>query len=93
MKNSKNKEQKQTNWKWSDSMNVKELIEQLQKLDQEIEIRICLRNGWRPITTKPIPKLDKVIDQDTNQLGYYGFDVDTSIEYPIHEEKIIMPES
>lgn len=73
-------------------MKVKELIEELQRLDQETEIRISLRNGWRPITTKPIPKLDKVFDQDDNCLSFYSFDVDTAIDYPESDEKIIMPQ-
>ncbi|MBS4202462.1 hypothetical protein KHA93_22935 [Bacillus sp. FJAT-49732] len=58
-------------------MKVKELIEQLQKLDQETEVLISLRKGLRPSGTKPITSLEPVIDQDTNKLGFYAIDVNT----------------
>ncbi|MDQ0225782.1 hypothetical protein CHH83_18360 [Bacillus sp. 7586-K] len=65
-------------------MKVKALIEQLQKLDQETEVRISLRKGLRPIGTKPIKSLEPVIDQDTNRLGFYVIDVNT--EFGTEEE-------
>ncbi|MGN7942268.1 hypothetical protein ACTJJ9_20670 [Metabacillus sp. 22489] len=65
-------------------MKVKALIEQLQKLDQETEVRISLRKGLRPIGTKPIKSLEPVIDQDTNRLGFYAIDVNT--EFGTEEE-------
>ncbi len=65
-------------------MKVKELIERLQGIDQETEVRISLRKGWRPIGTKPINSLEPVIDQDTNRLGFYAIDVDT--EFGAEEE-------
>jgi len=70
---------------------VKELIEELQELDPNAEVRITLRKGWRPINTKPIPKLEPVFDQDTNRLGFYAIDVEIKPDYPMPEEKIIMP--
>jgi len=65
-------------------MKVKALIEQLQKLDQETEVCISLRKGFRPIGTKPIKSLEPVIDQDTNLLGFYAIDVNT--EFGTEEE-------
>lgn len=61
-------------------MKVKELLEQLQGLDQETEVRISLRKGFRPIGTKPIKSLEPVFDQDTNRLGFYVIDVNTKYE-------------
>ena len=60
-------------------MKVDELIHELKKLDQDTEIVISLRKKWRPYATKSIEKIDKVIDQDTNKLGYYAIDIDTEI--------------
>jgi hypothetical protein len=70
---------------------VKELIEELKELDPNAEARISLRKGWRPIGTKPMPKLEPAINQDTNRLGFYAIDVDITPDYPTTEEKIIMP--
>lgn len=74
-------------------MKVKELIEQVQGLDPEIEIRLCLRKGWRPYGTKKLTPLEPVFDQDKNRLGFYSIDVDTEIEYPETKEKLIIPEN
>lgn len=73
-------------------MKVKELIKELQGLDPETEIRISLRKGWRPQFTKTIEKIDAVVDQNTNRLGFYSIDVEMDLEYPIGEEKLIIPE-
>jgi hypothetical protein len=72
-------------------MKVKELMKRLQELDPETEIRISLRKGWRPHSTKSIEKVDTIIDQDTNRIGFYAIDVDMGLEYPMGEEKLIMP--
>lgn len=74
-------------------MKVKDLIEQLQKLNQETEVCISLRKGYRPIGTKPIQSLEPVINQDTNQLNFYTIDVNTEIEYPETEENLIIPKN
>lgn len=72
-------------------MKVNELIQQLQGLDQNAEIRISLRKGWRPYMTKSISKIDTAIEQDTNQTSYF-IDINTETEYPETEENIIIPE-
>lgn len=73
-------------------MKVKELIKELQGLDPETEIRISLRKGWRPQSTKSIEKIDVIVDQDTNRVGFYAIEVDMELEYPVGEEKLIIPE-
>lgn len=73
-------------------MKIKELIQQLQELDENIEIRISLRKGWRPYMTKSISRIDKVIDQDTNRIGFYAIDINTESEYPETKENLIIPE-
>lgn len=74
-------------------MKVKELIKQLQELDQETEVRISLRNGFRPTGTRPVKSLEPIIDQDTNKLGFYAIDVNTEFTYPEIEEKLFVPEN
>ncbi|WP_017435129.1 hypothetical protein [Saccharococcus caldoxylosilyticus] len=73
-------------------MKVKELIEKLQGLEQDVEVRINLLKGVRPFGTRPIKEITPVIDQDTNRL-FYVIDVNVEIEYPTPEEKIIIPET
>lgn len=60
-------------------MKVNELIQELKKLDQDTEIVISLRKKWRPYAIKSIEKIDEVIDQDKNKLGYYAIDIDSEI--------------
>lgn len=71
-------------------MKVKDLVEELEKLDQETEIRINLTKGWRPIGTKSIElPIDPVFEQDTGKLSFYSIDVDTIFEYPEGTETLL----
>lgn len=74
-------------------MKVNELITLLQQLDPEKEVRVSIRENYRPRGTKEITTVDALIDQDTNTLGFYAIDVDISNEYPQSEEKLIIPEN
>lgn len=67
-------------------MKVKELLKQLNELDQEAEIRVSLREGWRPKGTKSIKAVDMVIDQDTN-IGFYCMDIDLKQEWSDKNER------
>lgn len=76
-------------------MKVKELIDHLQKLDQEAEVRISIRKGYRPYGfTRPLTPLEPVFDQDTNRVSY---SIDVNIidheKYSETEEKLIIPEN
>lgn len=75
-------------------MLVKDLIQALQELDQEKEIRISLRDGWRPIGTKPVEMIDYTVDMDTNKVSY-SIDVDIHFENecPKGDEKHMDPKS
>jgi hypothetical protein len=68
-------------------MKVKELIEKLQGLEQDVEVRINLLRGMRPLGTRPIEEITPVIDQDKNRLGFYVIVTNIEIEYPTAEEK------
>lgn len=59
-------------------MKVKELIQQLQALDQEAEIRVLIPLPHRPLSgdLEPIHSIDPCFDQDTNELNYV---IDTGI--------------
>lgn len=70
-------------------MKVKELIKQLKELDQEAEIRVSLREGWRPKDTKSIKEIDVVIDQDTN-IGFYCIDINVELDYEKEQKKILI---
>ncbi|WP_035099076.1 hypothetical protein [Anoxybacteroides tepidamans] len=67
-------------------MKVKELIEELQKLEQDAEVRINLLRGMRPLGTRPIQEISSCIDLDKNCI-LYVIDVDIEIEYPTVKEK------
>ncbi|WP_421663554.1 hypothetical protein [Lysinibacillus telephonicus] len=75
-------------------MLVKNLIQALQELDQEKEIRISLRNGWRPTGTKSVEMIDYAVDMDTNKVSYF-IDVDIHFEYESSkgDEKFVDPKS
>lgn len=77
------------------SVKVKELVKRLQQLDQETEIRISLRKGWRPHSTKTIQTIDHVINQNTNRLGFYAIDVDIKLPkgFEILKENILVQEN
>jgi myo-inositol-hexaphosphate 3-phosphohydrolase len=64
----------------SDSMKINELIKLLQQLDPDKEVRISLRDNYRPKGTREIITVDALIDQDTNKLGFYAIDVNISNE-------------
>lgn len=68
-------------------MKVKELIKELQELNQETEICILLRKKYRPLGSKPITYIHPYIDQDTNRLSTYAIDVDIEFEYSEEENK------
>ena len=52
-------------------MKVKELIQQLEKLDLEAEIMVSVRKRWRPIgDMKRVEDIQSIIDQDTAQVCY-----------------------
>lgn len=55
-------------------MKVKELIQQLEKLDLEAEIMISVRKGWRPIgDMKRVDDIQSITDQDTAKVCYAIF--------------------
>lgn len=69
---------------------VKDLIQELEKLDQEQEIRINLTKGWRPFGTKSIElPIEPTYEQDTGKLAFYTIDVDMIFEYPEGTETLL----
>jgi hypothetical protein len=69
-------------WIGEISMRVRDLLQELEKLDQDTEIRINLTKGWRPIATKSIEgPIEPVFDQEANKLAFYSIEVDTIFEY------------